>query len=229
MFIGHYGPAVWDAHRTNGVRLWHGFLAVQAMDIVFCVLAILGVEGGPLEGAHPLAFYIPYSHSLVGAIIIAMAVSGFYRLIRPAAGAKAALIMGLLAFSHWPLDLIVHRPDLPIMPGGDTLLGLGLWDLPWVAFGLEVLLLGGMIAWWLRVTSGPRWTAMAVWIMVALMSALQFGSIVEPTLQVQAGTFDPNSVPDPVIFGISGLVFFLLVAGLVALIERKRQPKADRP
>ncbi len=227
MFIGHYGPAVWDAHRTNGVRLWHGFLAVQAIDIVFCVLAIIGLEGGTLDGAHPLAFYVPYSHSLVGAVVIAVGVTGLYRLIRPAAGMRAAVIMGALAFSHWPLDLIVHRPDLPIMPGGDTLLGFGLWDLPWVAYCLEVLLLGGMIAWWLAVTRGPTWTAIAACVMVAVMAALQFASIVQPTLQVQAGTFDPASLPDPVIFGISGLIFFILIAGVVALIERKREPKTN--
>ena len=229
MFIGHYGPAVWDAHRTGGVRLWHAFLAVQAMDILFCILAIIGLEGGVLEGAHPLAFNIPYSHSLVGAVVIAVAVGLLYRLMRSGAGTKAAVIMGALAFSHWPLDLIVHRPDMPLLPGGDTFVGLGLWNLPWVAYGLEVLLLGGMFAWWLSVTRGPRWTAVAVWVLVALLSVVNFGSIVQPTLALQAGTFDPASIPDATRFGVTGLVFFIGLALVVAWLEGKRSPKADRP
>ena len=96
MFIGHYGPAVWDAHRANGVRLWHGFLAVQAIDIVSMVLSLLGVEGGGhTEDMHPLAFHIPWSHSLLSAIIISLAVAFIYKSLRPDAGRKAVWVIGI--------------------------------------------------------------------------------------------------------------------------------------
>lgn len=225
MFVGHYGPAVWDAHRTNGVKLWHGFLAVQAMDLVFCLLAIFGLEGGVLPNAtHPLAFNIPYSHSLLGAVVISVFVAFIYRAVRPGAGPKGAAIMGGLAFSHWPLDWLVHRPDLPLVPHGETLLGLGLWDFAWPSYILEVLLLSLMMLWWLRVTTGPTWTVLATVFLVIVLSALQFFAITAPTLMVQNGTFDPAALGDPVGTAVAGLVVFTVTIAAVALIERRRQP-----
>jgi len=226
MFVGHYGPAVWDAHRTNGVKLWHGFLAVQAMDLVFCVLALFGLEGGQMpEGSHPLAFNVPYSHSLFGAVVISICVAIIYRAVRPVAAGKGALIMGGLAFSHWPLDWLVHRPDLPLFPHGETLLGLGLWDFAWPAYILEVALLAGMMIWWMRVTSGPRWTAAATSILVIILAALQFVAITAPTLMVQDGTFNPEALGDPVATAIAGLIVFIMAIAAVALIERRRTPR----
>lgn len=226
MFVGHYGPAVWDAHRTDGVKLWHGFLAVQAMDLVFCMLAIFGLEGGQMENAsHPLAFDIQYSHSLIGAVLISLVVAGLYRALRPSAGSKGAVIMGLLAFSHWPLDWLVHRPDLPLIPHGETLLGLGLWNYAWPSYLLEVALLAGMMFWWLRVTNGPKWTVIASCILVAVLAVLQFVAITAPTLMVQDGTFDLAAAGSPVATAILGLVVYGATIGSVALIESRRTAK----
>ena len=222
MFIGHYGPAVWDAHRADGVRLWHGILAVQLVDIVTMGLTLLGVEGNPVgPDMHPLAFDIPYSHSLVGSLAIAGLGALGYRLLRPGAGTKAALIIGALVFSHWVLDLVVHRPDMPILPGGDTLLGLGLWNHAWPAYILEVVLLGGMVAWWLSVTKGPLWTSVVAWVVVAVLSMLQFMVMTAPTLAFQ----DTGAVPPPAgtAGAVQGLVVFFALAGVFAWLERKRE------
>ena len=227
MFIGHYGPAVWDAHRADGVKLWHGILAVQLIDIVTMVLTLLRIEGVSPPATHPLAFDTPYSHSLVGSLLIAAVGALAYRVKRPATGWKGAGLIGGLVFSHWVLDLIVHRPDMPILPGGDTLLGMGLWNYAWPTYALEVLLLGGMVAWWLSVTRGPVWTTVVAWIVVAVMSVLQFFVITAPTLAYQSdGTLPPPAEPA---FAIPGLVIFFGLAGVFALLERKRGPKSDRP
>ncbi len=224
MFIGHYGPAVWDAHRANGVRLWHGFLAVQAVDFVTMALGILGIEGRGRLDTHPLAFDIAYSHSLVGSIVISVIAALIYRALRPKAGRKGMIVIGLLAFSHWVFDLIVHRPDMPILPGGDNYLGFGLWDFPWPAYGLEVLLLGGMIAWWLSVTRGPTWTMIASWGLVSLMSVMQFFLMTKPTLEFQrTGILPP--LPEGPGLSIAGIVVFIVFAAVIALIERSRRPK----
>ena len=37
------------------------------------------------------------------------------------------MILGLVVFSHWILDFIVHIPDLPLFLEGSPNLGLGLW------------------------------------------------------------------------------------------------------
>jgi FtsH-binding integral membrane protein len=38
------------------------------------------------------------------------------------------LLLGILVLSHWILDLITHIPDLPLFPGVDTKVGIGLWN-----------------------------------------------------------------------------------------------------
>jgi hypothetical protein len=224
MFVGHYGPAVWDSHRTGGVKLWHGFLAVQAIDFVSMILSLLGVEGDALrEGAHPLAFDIDWSHSLLSAVVISLLVAVIYRLLRPTAGRKAVWIIGLLALSHWPLDWLVHRPDLPLYPGGELMLGLGLWNFAWPAYVLEVGILGGMMAWWLSVTRGPVWTTLSACALVSVMAVIQFMIMTAPTLTFQAdGTVPPAAGPSQ---AISGLVVFTLFAAIIALLERKRDAR----
>jgi hypothetical protein len=63
-----------------------------------------------------------------------------------------AFVLSCVVFSHWFLDLMVHRLDMPIMPGnaGTTpRVGLGLWDVPVVVVILELaLLLGGVWLWY---------------------------------------------------------------------------------
>jgi hypothetical protein len=198
---------------------------VQAIDLVFCVLAIFGLEGGVLpDASHPLAFNIPYSHSLLGAVLISICVAGLYRILRPVAGRKGALVMGLLTFSHWPLDWLVHRPDLPLIPHGDKLLGLALWDFAWPSYVFEVLLLAGMMIWWMRVTTGPKWTIFASGCLFLVLAGLQFFAITAPTLMVQQGTFDPVSLGNPAATAIAGLIVFCVTIAAVAVIEHRRVP-----
>lgn len=225
MFIGHYGPAVYDVLRSGKIKLWQAFLAVQAMDIVFCLFALFGLEGAASLVDGDLVFNIPWSHSFVSALFIAFIVASLYRLTHKGdrGSMRGYWIMWLLAFSHWPLDWLVHRPDLPFYPGGEFMMGLSLWDFAWPSYIVEVLLLGAAIAFWLAKTSGPRWTAIGAWFLVAFLSALQFFSITKTTLDLQAGTLDLSALPSGVPFAISGLLFYLIVAGLVGWLESKRR------
>ena len=72
-------------------------------------------------------------------------------------GARGGFILGAVAFSHWVLDLIVHRPDMPLMFANAGMLprvGLGLWDAPVAAAVFEALLvIGGVCLYW---RSSPR-------------------------------------------------------------------------
>jgi hypothetical protein len=224
MFIGHYGPAVYDVLRSGKVKLWHAFLAVQAMDIVFCLFALVGMEGAASVVDGDLVFNIPWSHSFVSAIIIAFIVASIYRLTHRGdrGNMRGYWTMWLLAFSHWPLDWLVHRPDLPFYPGGELMMGLSLWDFAWPTYGLEVLLLGGAIAFWLVKTTGPRWTAIGAWLLVALLCTVQFFSITKTTLDQQAGTIDLAALPSGVPFAVSGLIFYFFVASVIGWLESKR-------
>jgi hypothetical protein len=62
-------------------------------------------------------------------------------------GQRGGWVIGGVVFSHWILDLVVHRPDLPILPGnlGNLpLLGFGLWNYPVASAIVELaLVLGG--------------------------------------------------------------------------------------
>jgi len=231
MFIGHYGPAVWDTQRGHTkplLTLWQGFIAVQAMDFTAGLLTVFGLEGTKIVNDVPI-FQIPWSHSLLGAIVIALIAGFIFRALKPEIGKKGFWVVALLAFSHWPLDLLVHRPDLPLYPGGDYLMGFSLWDYAWPSFIAEVLLLGGAMMWWLKVTKGPRWTSIATVVLFIFMCTLHYAAITMVTLQVQAGSFDPSRQPHGPMAGVIMLFVLALFAGLIALIERKRVSVFSQP
>ena len=90
------------------------------------------------------------THSLVGALLLA-ALAGLLAQWRW--GRRVGAVIAAVAFSHWLLDLVVHRPDLPLLPGnagGFPLLGLGLWRWPAVSAAVELLLVLGGAALYYR-------------------------------------------------------------------------------
>lgn len=227
MFMGHYAPAVWDTQRGKGVVLvpvWLAFLAVQFMDIVFALLVMVGIEGQTRMISGEPYFTIPYSHSLLTALSWAAIGGLIFKLLRPKSGAKGFWVVFGLVFSHWVLDFIVHRPDLPLWPGSTTELGLSIWNWPYLAFVLEIGLLLAAFIYWVRVTTGPRSTLIALSALFVFMGLLQFIFITAPGLQVQDGTFDPADGPAGVALGVLMLVTYGLLAAAIGWIERRRTP-----
>jgi hypothetical protein len=75
----------------------------------------------------PLDFYdYPISHSLLADVGWAAVVAAIYFGVRRYV--RGAWIMGALALSHWFLDALVHRPDLPLGPGSTRMIGFGVWN-----------------------------------------------------------------------------------------------------
>ena len=93
-------------------------------------------------------YYMPYSHSLLSVTIWSALVFAGYRWMVSGSGSRRgrpALFLALAVFSHWVLDLVVHRPDLPLYHNARKV-GLGLWNYPLTAFALEAaLLVGGIL------------------------------------------------------------------------------------
>ncbi|HEX9074851.1 MAG TPA: permease [Anaerolineae bacterium] len=165
MTAGHFGLAAAVKSPAPRIPLWALMFATYLLDIVFIVLNVVGVESfAPMDPAHPAygetLIQAYYSHSLVGAALIA----GVAALVASRAwGRRGGVVIGAVVFSHWILDLIVHRPDLPILPGNAgnlPLLGFGLWQVPLVSAAVELaLVLAGAYLYYqstLRVTATFR-------------------------------------------------------------------------
>ncbi len=150
MFVGHYGVSFAAKKVDDSIPLWVLFLAVQWLDVIWAPLVLLGIEKvrivPGITATNPLdLYYMPYTHSLVAALIWSVAAAGAYHLLRRA-NPRTSLLVGLAVLSHWILDFVVHRPDLPLYDNSAKV-GLGLWNHPAIAFGIEAaLLLGGMAA-----------------------------------------------------------------------------------
>ena len=157
MFVGHYGPSFAIKALRPAVPLWLLFVAVQLVDVVWAILVVLDVEKvrivPGITASNPFdLYYMPYTHSLVAATLWSMGLAVVAWLVPRAASRSAAVWIGVAVFSHWVLDFVVHRPDLPLYDN-TMKVGLGLWNYPLVALSLEaVLLFGGMILY-LRATT----------------------------------------------------------------------------
>lgn len=158
MFIGHFAPAfIAAAVSPQSPRLGTLFIAAQLVDWGFFALALAGVERMRVDsGASvmvPLDLYhMPYTHSLIGSGIWAMAFLAIIAILNRQL--IAGVLAGAVVMSHWLLDWVVHVPDLTLN-GHPPKFGLGLWDYPWVAIPLELGLTVGAFAFYLRRTRGP--------------------------------------------------------------------------
>ncbi|MGB8317736.1 MAG: hypothetical protein WCE54_06410, partial [Ignavibacteriaceae bacterium] len=143
MFIGHYGAGFAGKKIDNKPSLGTMFFAAQFLDLLWPVFILLGIENVKivpgLMAANPLDFtYYPYTHSLFFTIIWGILFGAVYFLVRK--NLKGSFLLGSLVLSHWILDLIVHRPDLPVLPWSDLKVGFSLWNSVPVSFVLEVLI-----------------------------------------------------------------------------------------
>lgn len=155
MFVGHYGPAFAAVAAKKTIPLWIGFIAVQLIDVLWAIFVLVGVEKVRIVPGITLTnpldlYYMPYTHSLIGAVAWAVGAGiVYYSFRRKVDGRSAALIVGAAVFSHWLLDWSVHRPDLPLYDNSFKM-GLGLWNYPAIAFVLELAILFGGIYLYLK-------------------------------------------------------------------------------
>lgn len=154
MIAGHFGFAAIVKSREPEAPLWSLMLATVWLDIVFVPLFLTHIE--TTEAVQGTGFvyggniiHADYTHSLVGAILLSGllgAIAGRFW------GNRVGLVVGLVSFSHWVLDLVVHRGDMPILPGAIgnlPRLGFGLWRFPAISIVIELaLVLIGAWTYW---------------------------------------------------------------------------------
>jgi hypothetical protein len=158
MLAGHYAPAYLLKARFPSVPLVALCVAVQAADVLFFILAPLGIEQirldtsvrGPL-GMHLVS--IPYSHSLTLTLACAAVLATAGMLARRP---QLGLALALAAVSHWALDLLVREGDLPLTSAERVRVGFGLWRYTWLAYGLEIVPVIGALAWLARRVQSAR-------------------------------------------------------------------------
>src|SRR5579872_2229642 len=156
MFIGHFalGFAAKRAAPRSSLALL--FAAAQLADLLWPLLVAIGLEQVRIDPGNtavtPLDFVsYPYSHSL--ALLILWA-GLFAWVFAPSHSRRAFAVLALLVVSHWVLDYVTHRPDMPLYPGGPKL-GLGLWNSRAATVAVEVpMYLAGL--WFYFSATRPR-------------------------------------------------------------------------
>ncbi|HXH27545.1 MAG TPA: hypothetical protein VNL37_00765 [Candidatus Polarisedimenticolia bacterium] len=183
MFLGHEALAL--ASRRLAPRPSLGTLVAAATlpDLLWPVFLLLGWEKVRIDPGNtvvtPLDFVrYPYTHSLLAVLLWAVLFGGLYGLLRR--DRRGAVVCGLLVVSHWVLDFISHRPDLPLIPGGPRY-GLGLWNsLPATLVAEGALYACGV---WIYVRARPardRTGVAAFWSVVILLAVLYVLSVWGP-------------------------------------------------
>lgn len=211
MFIGHAALALAAKPLTPRANLGLALAATYWLDLVWPILVFLGIERVEVDPGNtaftPLDFvHYPWTHSLTAAL----AWSALFGLACWRLGRRAALVMGLLVFSHWALDAVAHRPDLPLWPGSERVVGLGLWNSIAGTLVAECLLFAAGVAIYLRATGKAK---IGFWLLIAFL------------LLAYLGAAFGSPPPSAAAVAWSALALWLLPAW-GWWIERRRKPDA---
>jgi hypothetical protein len=178
MFIGHFGVALAAKKVARRTSLGTLILAAQFADLLWPILLLAGVEHVEIvpgiTKVSPFDFTdYPFSHSLLTLFLWSLMVGGVYYGLRRYQ--RGAFVIGAAVISHWILDFIVHRPDLPIRPGGEARLGLGLWNSWPASITVEVLFFG--VGLWIYLSSTRARDKIGRYGFWSLMALIFFGWI----------------------------------------------------
>lgn len=183
MFLGHFGVALGAKRVAPKTSLGTLFLAAQFADLLWAALLLAGAEKVRIDPGitrvTPVDFIsYPYSHSLVAQLIwgtaIGLAYWGFRR------STSGAIVLALCVPSHWLLDYISHRPDMPIVPGGARY-GLGLWNSVPATLAVELgLFVVGSALYLSGTRAKHRIAQYSLWSLLVLLVTIYIGSVFGP-------------------------------------------------
>jgi len=222
MFLGHYGVAFALKRAEPKLSLGTLFVAAQLLDLLWGIFVLLGWEHARIVPGNtavtPLEFWdYPISHSLVGALtwgVVAAACYYSWPTRDTTRHWQAAAIVGVAAFSHYPLDVLVHLPDLPIMGNDSSKLGLGLWNHPVATMVAELLVFGLGLAVYLALGSKRhRVRPGRLAVLVVVLLGTYFASVYGPP------------PPNMTTVGVSVIVLVLVAAALAGWADRRTSPK----
>jgi hypothetical protein len=167
MFIGHYAVGLASKKLAPRASLGALMAAPILLDLLWPIFLLLGWEHVSIQpSSNPflrLAFdSYPISHGLVAVVGWATLFAAlYYGLTRYQSG---AIVIWMGVFSHWLMDFIVHRPDLPLYAGGSRLVGLGLWNHRATTVAIEATLFAiGIFIYWRQTKAKDRVGEYAFW------------------------------------------------------------------
>lgn len=184
MFIGHFALGFAAKKAEPKVSLGTYFLAVQWADLLWPTLLLLNVETVEISPGitrmAPLDFTsYPISHSLLMMGVWGAVLGGIYFLFKKYT--RGAVVIAIAVVSHWILDFITHRPDLPLYPGGTARVGLGLWNSFWGTIIVEFALYALCVWIYLRQTKAiNKQGVWAFWSLVIFLLLIHVMNITGP-------------------------------------------------
>jgi len=200
MFIGHIAVALAGKRMVPSVSLATWLASVQLVDLLWPLFLLTGLEhvrvAPGITRFTPLDFYdYPITHSLIGAVCWAVLFGGGWMIVRRNTRVAALLAAGVV--SHWVLDAISHRPDMPVLPHGPYV-GLGLWNSVAATLLVELTMFAAAIAVYVRHGGAGR-RRTSFWLLMAFLLVIYF-----------AASFGPPP-PDTRTLALSALAAWLLV------------------
>jgi len=184
VFLGHFGVGFGAKTAAPKTSLGTLLLASQLIDLLWPTLLLVGVERVAITPGItrvvPLDFtHYPISHSLAAVLLWAVLFGVAYQALRRYP--RGALVCGLAVVSHWLLDLLTHRPDLPLSPGSDARVGLGLWGSLPATLLVELAVFAVGVFLYLRTTrASDRTGSIALWALVGFLLVIYAGNILGP-------------------------------------------------
>ena len=223
MFAGHVGAGLILARVERRANVGAFITAALLLDLVLWLFIVLGWESvsipADFASTHQPEFVFPYSHGLVAslawsAVAAVMACAGYARL--QAARWRVAALIAAAVFSHWLLDALVHRPELPLAGAASAKVGLGLWNGMPVALAVEAAIVVVGLLLFLPGSRLPRGKALAL---AALSLALLAFTV--------AGMTMAPAPPSALAMAGSSLVTLVVVCSLAFWLGRV--PREMRP
>jgi membrane-bound metal-dependent hydrolase YbcI (DUF457 family) len=180
MFIGHLAVGFASKRVTPKASLGVLMAAPMALDLLWPLFLLAGWEQVRIDPGNtaftPLDFVsYPYTHSLAMSVVWAALFALIYWAVtRYTAG---AFVIAAGVVSHWILDYVTHRPDLPLYPGGTERLGLELWNSVAGTIAIESVMFAAAV--WIYVSSTrarDRIGSYGFWAFVVFMLITYFGN-----------------------------------------------------
>jgi hypothetical protein len=220
MLVGHFAIGLGAKPIAPRVSVGTLMLAAVVADLLFWIFVLLGIEHVRVQPGitvtNALDLYdIPLSHSLLMDSGWAVLLGSFYFLRHR--NLRGAWVLGAVVLSHWVLDFVSHRPDMPLAPGLHIYLGLGLYNSRVGIFLVEgVLWVVGVVIYAQATKPKNHAGRFGFWLVVALLTLLWISTLNgRPPSNLRAA-------------GISSLIFFLCVVAWAYWIDRVHSLKWRR-